>query len=47
MGTTSVPPPALIIDKPFLVVFERPGLPQPLFTAYVTQDSWKDPGEIG
>ena len=26
--------------------FERPGLPQPLFTAYVTQDSWKDPGTI-
>ena len=45
-GTTSMPPPALIIDKPFLTIFERPGLPQPLFTAYVTQDSWKDPGTI-
>jgi len=45
-GTTSVPPPPLMIDKPFLVVFERPGLPQPLFTAYVTQESWKDPGTI-
>lgn len=49
MGTTSVqvPPPPLVIDKPFLVIFERPGLPQPLFTAYVTQESWKDPGGLG
>jgi len=45
-GATSLPPPALIIDRPFLVVFERPSLPQPLFTAYVTQESWKDPGTI-
>lgn len=46
IGITSLPPPALIIDRPFLAVFERPGLPQPLFTAYVTQESWKDPGLI-
>jgi len=46
VGITSLPPPALIIDRPFLVVFERPGLPQPLFAAYVTQESWKDPGLI-
>lgn len=41
-----IPPPPLVFDKPFLVAFERPGLPQPLFTAYVTQDAWKDPGAL-
>lgn len=43
---TSVPPPPLTIDRPFLAVFERPGLPTPLFAAYVTQESWKDPGGL-
>lgn len=41
------PPPMLVIDKPFLVSFERPGLAKPLFVAHVTQEDWKYPGGLG
>ena len=48
-GITSVrvPPPPLVIDRPFLAAFLRPGLAKPLFAAHLTQDAWKDPGGLG
>lgn len=46
MRCLSIPAGPLVIDTPFLCWFERPGLSQPLFTAYVTPEDWKDPGEI-
>lgn len=48
MGPTSVQhaPPPMVIDKPFVAIFERPGMPQPIFVAYATQETWKDPGEL-
>lgn len=47
--TTSVrmPLPPFVIDEPFLFWAERPGLGLPYFTAYVSQEAWKDPGDIG
>jgi hypothetical protein len=38
--------PDLVIDGPFLIWFTRPGLSKPLFSAYITQADWKDPGQI-
>lgn len=48
LGVTSVmvPPPPLIIDRPFFTFFERPGTPMPIAAVYVTQESWKDPGAL-
>lgn len=40
------PPPPLVIDKPFLAWIERDNLSMPLFTAYVTEEDWKDPGTL-
>lgn len=34
----------LIIDKPFLLVFQRPSLKRPLFSAFLAEDCWKNPG---
>jgi hypothetical protein len=36
----------LIIDKPFLVWIERPGVPLPIFAGYMTQSYWKNPGAL-
>lgn len=38
--------PMLIINQPFLVWISRPGFYLPLFVAYVTEEDWKDPGEL-
>jgi len=38
--------PDLVIDDSFLFVLERPGLSQPVFTAVLRPDCWKDPGEL-
>ncbi|MBI2046973.1 hypothetical protein HYT26_02320 [Candidatus Pacearchaeota archaeon] len=35
-----------IIDWPFLFWITRPGISKPLFVAYVTEDDWKNPGDI-
>jgi len=35
-----------VIDRPFLVWFERDGLSRPLFAAYVVEDEWRNPGAI-
>jgi hypothetical protein len=40
-------PPPFIVDGPFLFWAERPGVGLPYFCAYVTQEAWKNPGEIG
>lgn len=44
---TSVPPPPFTIDRPFFVLFLRPGVAHSLYTAYVGHDAWKDPGNLG
>jgi hypothetical protein len=38
--------PDLVINVPFLLWFERSGLKKPLFTGYITQEHWKNPGDI-
>ena len=35
-----------VIDRPFLVWFERDGLSRPLFAAYVAEEEWRNPGAI-
>jgi hypothetical protein len=44
--TSTSPEAALVIDGPFLVWFQRPGLTKPLFVGYITEEDWKNPGEI-
>jgi len=41
-----MPPPPHIINKPFLIWCLRENWPVPLFGAYVTQENWKNPGDI-
>jgi hypothetical protein len=41
-----MPEPDLVINGPFLVWFERSGLAKPLFTGYITQEHWKNPGSL-
>jgi hypothetical protein len=36
----------LIIDKPFFVWIERPGMHEPLFVGYMDQQYWQNPGAI-
>jgi hypothetical protein len=38
--------PDYIIDRPFLLVFQREGLQQPLAVLYITEDDWKNPGTL-
>jgi hypothetical protein len=49
IGTTSMrfPKPPFVIDEPFLFWAERGGLALPYFTAYVSPENWKDPGDLG
>ncbi len=35
-----------VMDGPFLLWIERPGLDIPVFVAHVTEDSWADPGDL-
>ena len=35
-----------VIDRPFLVWFERDGLEHPLFAAFAAEDAWRNPGAI-
>ncbi|KXK08766.1 MAG: hypothetical protein UZ21_OP11001000318 [Microgenomates bacterium OLB22] len=39
-------PPPLVIDRPFVVWFDRAGLPFPIFSAYVTQEHWREPDTL-
>ncbi len=41
-----VPPPELVINRPFLLWIERDGLSQPLFAGHVCEDTWRDPGSL-
>ncbi len=41
------PKPDHVIDRPFLVWFERDGLERPLFVAYVAEEDWRNPGGLG
>lgn len=34
------------IDKPFMAVIVRDGVPCPVFVAYVTPEDWKNPGSL-
>lgn len=34
-----------VIDRPFLLWVERPGLSLPLFVGYMTEEDWKNPGK--
>jgi len=34
-----------VIDRPFLMWAERPGLSLPLFVGYITEEDWKKPGK--
>lgn len=36
-----------VIDQPFLLWFEREGLTQPLLAAYVAEEHWRNPGDLG
>lgn len=45
-GAALNPPPDHIINRPFLIWFEVPGLKKPLFVGYVTEENWKNPGNI-
>lgn len=38
--------PDLVIDRPFIVWFEREGLSKSLFAAYVTEADWRSQGSI-
>jgi hypothetical protein len=40
------PNPELVFDRPFVISISRPGMVSPLFTAYVTEKDWKDPGSL-
>lgn len=35
--------PELLIDGPFLIWFQRPGLTEPLFVGHITEADWKKP----
>jgi len=47
--TAGIPMPSpepLIVNEPFLLWIERPGMPLPIFAAYLDQKYWTDPGSI-
>jgi hypothetical protein len=41
-----MPKPDHVINRPFLVWFERDGLSRPLFVGHITMDDWKNPGDL-
>ena len=36
-----------VIDRPFLMWVERPGLSLPLFVGYITEEDWKSRERVG
>lgn len=42
----SIPKQDLIIREPFLVWVERPNLKKPLMAAFITEESWNNPGSL-
>ena len=45
-GPEPPPPPPYIVNKPFLVWFEREGLELPYFIGFMTEDKWEDPKDL-
>ncbi len=41
-----VAPKRHVINRPFLMWVERPGLSLPLFVGYISEEDWKNPGSI-
>jgi hypothetical protein len=46
LGIRRQAPPDFVINEPFLVWIERPGLSAPLFVAHVTREAWRNPGDL-
>lgn len=40
------PKPDHVIKRPFLIWIERKGLSKPLFVGHITEEDWKNPGNI-
>ncbi len=38
--------PVYVVDRPFLIAIGNPKVGQPLFSAYVTEESWREPGNL-
>ncbi len=36
----------IVIDKPFYLWIERPGITDPIFAGYITEQHWKEPQDI-
>ena len=36
----------LVIDRPFYLWIERPGVTQPVLDAYLAEGDWRDPGRL-
>lgn len=36
----------IVIDKPFYLWIERPGVTDPIFAGYISQNEWKDPKNL-
>lgn len=34
------------VTRPFLIYITRPGVPVPIFQAYITPEDWRDPGDL-
>ena len=46
LGGMDAPEPDHVINRPFLIWFERDGLSRPLFAGHITPDDWRNPGNI-
>ncbi|HKQ64397.1 MAG TPA: hypothetical protein VJZ73_05290 [Methylomirabilota bacterium] len=46
LGIRRQAPLDFVINEPFLVWIERPGLSAPLFVAHVTREAWRNPGDL-
>jgi hypothetical protein len=38
--------PTFFVDRPFLIVIDDPGAEVPVFQAHITEECWKDPGNL-
>ncbi len=46
MRSIEMPKPDMVINDQFLIWFERDGLAKPLFVGHITQEDWRNPGDI-
>jgi len=42
----SAPKPNYVLDQPFMMWFKKKDFIEPLFTAFVAEDSWSNPGDL-